>query len=440
MHESKRVVGTGFLLVLAACSSQSTSRLSRGSSGTGAAPATGSAATSTSASGASSPGKTTLFRFEGSVDVTAKTMALTFFTPSGDLQRQITLPYGQNPGEVYFHTCTTPTYTVSGGGGALSATVSAVNNYGEAVNDFSVSIPASTIVPTGAAVFTTSLLSNDYGTVNNGASSACATWTFTQTTTEDFYFQGTAEGTPASMTSECTGTASLFASVGTAEAVTTDGANVYWSDLQSNTIYRRAVGGTGATTFATGVGAADLAIDGTNLYATDIDTGDVYAIPLASSLPAPLGTALSVNGGFGVAAIGSAIYDSNGATTIEKTSIGMTSGSPFITAATNAYGLGSFNSLLYVADNGVPAIDVYDTSGTLQSGDTIPLSDAPQDVTADATGVYWTAGTNVLELKGGASTPITLAAGSQPVGIAVDSKCVYYADNGTASYMVVAKQ
>ena len=157
-------------------------------------------ATAPNAAGPTSPSAApTLFAFEGSVNVAAQTMTVSYRSPSGELKDEVTLPYGTGGGEVYFHTCTTPAvqYTKVLAGGHLDGMVQAVNNMAGAIPDLAVVMDS---VSDSGTTFSTSLGGgNLYGGVPNTGDNTCAantaTWTFTQVTQADFNFKGHATGT-----------------------------------------------------------------------------------------------------------------------------------------------------------------------------------------------------------------------------------------------------
>ncbi len=189
MRAFRAILGSTLIIGIAACSS-------------GSRAPSPEAVTLPPTGGAQPSHAKALLYFEGSVDVTQRTMTVVAKTPSGALKAQATLPYGTGAGEVYFHTCPgTVSYTSTGlGGGTLSASVQAVNDMAAAIPDFTVNITS--ISDTGT-VFTTSLgPGNDYGNVPNTGDTSCspnvATWTFTQASTTSFTFTGEVDGTAPS--------------------------------------------------------------------------------------------------------------------------------------------------------------------------------------------------------------------------------------------------
>ncbi len=179
MRGMRMAVGVGLMLASVACS--------------GEAPTPTSDTPSLPSGSEATPPGSPLFYFEGSVDTAKGTMAVAYRAPTGELQAQTTLPYGNSAGSVYFHTCGVPTYNA--GTHQLTGAVQAVNRMATTQSSFIAiidSVSLAGVTPASGTIAT-------YGTVapNSADCGTTQSWVFTNPTDANFTFTGHADGTTA---------------------------------------------------------------------------------------------------------------------------------------------------------------------------------------------------------------------------------------------------
>jgi hypothetical protein len=243
------------------------------------------------------------------------------------------------------------------------------------------------------------------------------------------------------------------------QGIAVDRTNVYWTDLNGNTVMSVPIGGGPTTTLASGQeGPFDLALNSTNLYWTTLFGGEVVEVALdggAAEMVAPRhGT--QGQGSVAIANDATSIYWASQDGTI--LSVGLDGGTPTIVASgqgIDTFGIAVDSTNVYWTYEGT-APDFADGEvrktpkqrgaiTALASGQT-----APHGIAVDATSVYWTnSNTNSGPPKGSDSgsgmgtgsvmkVPLeggsiaTLASGqANPTGITVDATNVYWTSGAT---------
>jgi hypothetical protein len=273
------------------------------------------------------------------------------------------------------------------------------------------------------------------------------------------------------------------------EGIAVDSTSVYWSDFGGGNLLSVPIGGGSPSTIAAGArGMNGLAVSGQSAYVT-FGSGAVASVPIGGGTPTTLAVGQPQPAGiavdstrvywdtqFGLGAILAAPLGGGAPATIANTSSGSTI---FAINATTVTWLGP-EGILYAAplDGGMPmgtilsvlmapasAIAVDTTSAywgaTLGSPVVVSapldgggamgtmIASSPGSVTAlavNASSVYWTSTPGdagaVFSVPLGATidagpAPTALAAGNNPLGIAVDSTAVYWTDPGLHAVLKV---
>jgi hypothetical protein len=145
------------------------------------------------------PAQQVLYYFEGNVDVAHQAITMTYRLPSGELVPESQLPYGDDAGEVYFHTCSgtvswTPSSTDGGLGGIFASTIQSVNLNSTTVLQLTAVIDS--VSDPENITYASPLAS--YPIVAPNSASNCGTpsaaWTFHDANGENFTFKGEADG------------------------------------------------------------------------------------------------------------------------------------------------------------------------------------------------------------------------------------------------------
>jgi hypothetical protein len=213
------------------------------------------------------------------------------------------------------------------------------------------------------------------------------------------------------------------------------------------TIVQASLGGGCSTSFVTGYFPVSLTLDATNLYWTDMEAETVMKLPLSGGTPTPLSPPLG-NTLFGLAVDDAGAYTQLWTVALERLPLG---GGPATPLVQTPYPVGVEH---IVAVGGNVYWSSWDESSTAAShalstvpetgGTPIVLSNDPAyGFATDGDSVYWavsTCGTDTTGCPGalkkvsGGGTPTTLTTGwtyNGPAAVAVDATSVYWTSGNT---------
>lgn len=213
-----------------------------------------------------------------------------------------------------------------------------------------------------------------------------------------------------------------------------DAIHVYWTNNDggtSNSVRKVAVGGGAIVTLASGQAHPNhIALDANNVYWTDGGAGTVMKVLLGGGAPTTLASGQTIPTGIAVDATNVYWANNSDPSAVMKMPLGG--------GAITGYASGQQSSIWNIA---VDATSVYMvghgsivTKVPLAGGDPITLApyefskaSGINNVTVDATHVYWTTDDAVMKVPVDGGAPIVLASGQHiPGGIAVDTANVYW--------------
>jgi sugar lactone lactonase YvrE len=280
-------------------------------------------------------------------------------------------------------------------------------------------------------------------------------------------------------------------------ALTLDTENVYFSDIQSGTVYRMTKNGASLTALVTvAEEPVQLAVDATNLYYADQGTGSIVRCALASPAcspgsviaPAPMAEGLAIDseyfywtadtdaggtilqaakpGGSGSATLASpaakphqvtvdsayvywtASPGGHGGGEVSRAPLpGMFVGSPtnYATGLSDPIGLAVNTTTIFWANHGGGTVMSCPLGGCAPSGPTVVAGQgvtSPNAIALDPSYFYFTdtAGTvDRCPLAGCTGVVTVMASGGSPLQIAVDTEAVYWTDSERGAVFKVAK-